>query len=235
MTSPRLAPSPAPHTTTNESACPRLLHIGLTGGIGSGKSWVADRMVALGAALVDTDAIAHALTAPGGGAIEAIREAFGDTVIAADGRMDRAAVRARVFADPAARQRLQAILHPMILADALQQLQQLEHATPRPAYVLIAVPLLVESGHWRQRVDRVLVVDCPEETQVQRVMQRSGMTANQVRAIMATQATRAQRLAIADDVIDNGGSMSATQTQIEALHQQYLAAAREHHDSPKID
>lgn len=199
----------------------RLPLIGLTGGIGSGKSLVADLFVARGAALIDTDQIAHALTAPGGRAIPAIREAFGDAVIAADGRMDRAAMRQRVFADLDQKQRLESILHPMILAEA-QAAIEAARASGAP-YALVAVPLLLETGHWVSRVDRVLVVDCPEAMQVQRVMQRSGLTAEQVQAIMAVQATREERLAAADDVIDNGGSVADTETQVDGLHRQYLA------------
>lgn len=198
-----------------------MLKIGITGGIGSGKSLVAERFMRHGAALVDTDAIAHQLTGPGGAAIEAIRRAFGDGVIAADGRMDRAAMRARVFADPAQKKVLEGILHPMIQQEAQRQLA----ALAVPPYTLVAVPLLVESGHWQQRVDRVLVVDCPEDVQVTRVMARSGLTAEQVRAIMASQATRAQRLAVADDVIDNGGSLEETAAQVERLHRAYLEMA----------
>ena len=195
--------------------------IGLTGGIGSGKSLAADLFVARGAALVDTDAIAHALTAPGGRAIEAIRDAFGDAVIAADGRMDRAAMRQRVFADRNDKARLESILHPMILAEAQAAIEAAGQAGA--PYVLVAVPLLVETGHWLSRLDRVLVVDCPEEMQVQRVMQRSGLTAEQVEAIMAVQALREERLAAADDVIDNSGTLEQTEAQVAALHQRYLA------------
>lgn len=208
-----------PPNTDSEAA--RLPLIGLTGGIGSGKSLVADLFVARGAALIDTDQIAHALTASGGRAIPAIREAFGDAVIAADGRMDRAVMRQRVFADLDQKQRLESILHPMILADA-QAAIETARASGAP-YALVAVPLLLETGHWVSRVDRVLVVDCPEAMQVQRVMQRSGLTAEQVEAIMAVQATREERLAAADDVIDNSGPVADTGMQVGRLHQQYLA------------
>lgn len=202
------------------SAAPLPL-IGLTGGIGSGKSLVADLFVARGAALIDTDQIAHALTAPGGRAIPAIREAFGDEVIAADGRMDRAAMRKRVFADLSQKERLESILHPMILAEA-QTAVEAARATGAP-YALVAVPLLLETGHWVSRVNRVLVVDCPESMQVERVMQRSGLPAEQVEAIMAVQATREERLAAAHDVIDNSGSIEQTEAQVAALHERYLA------------
>lgn len=194
------------------------LLIGITGGIGSGKSLVADTFAARGAGLVDTDVIAHQLTAPGGAAIAAIRAAFGDGVIAADGRMDRQAMRALVFQAPEKRQQLEAILHPMIQAEAMAQIEAARTHFP---YVLVAVPLLVESGHWKSRVDRVLVVDCPEAIQVERVKSRSGLSTEQVQAIMAAQATRAQRLAAADDVIDNGGSLEHTQAQVVALDARY--------------
>jgi len=198
--------------------------IGITGGIGSGKSTVADLLVARGAALVDTDRIAHVLTEPGGAAIGAIREAFGDGVIAADGRMDRAAMRALAFEDPAARRRLEAILHPMIRARTQQAIEAA--ARDGAPYVLVAVPLLVESGDWRGRYDRVLVVDCPPEVQVARVVRRNGLPREQVEAILAAQASRAQRLAAADDVIDNSGAPDALAAQVERVHSAYLGLSR---------
>lgn len=194
--------------------------VGLTGGIGSGKSAAAERFAALGAAVVDTDAIAHELTGSGGDAIAGIREQFGDTLIDHTGALDRAAMRALVFADPDARKRLEAILHPLIRAESARRCRAA--ATP---YVVLAVPLLIESGHWQQRCDRVCVVDCPEDEQVRRVIARSGLSAEQVRAIMATQATRKTRLAAADDIVDNSGDLAALHRQIDALHDRYLAAA----------
>ncbi|APR03405.1 dephospho-CoA kinase [Thauera chlorobenzoica] len=194
--------------------------VGLTGGIGSGKSAAAERFAALGASIVDTDRIAHALTAAGGGAIEAIRRSFGDALIATDGSLDRAAMRARVFAQPAARQQLEAILHPMIRDESAR----LCRSAGGP-YVILAVPLLVESGNYRERCDRICVVDCPEALQIERVMGRSDLPASQVRAIMAVQASRADRLAAADDIIDNSGSLAALQRQVDALHSAYRAAA----------
>ncbi|HYF57951.1 MAG TPA: dephospho-CoA kinase [Burkholderiaceae bacterium] len=198
--------------------------VGITGGIGSGKSTVADLLVARGAALVDTDRIAHELTAPGGDAIAPIRAAFGDGAIAADGRMDRAAMRALAFSDPDARRRLEAILHPMIRERTQRGIDAAARAGA--PYVLVAVPLLVESGDWRGRYDRVLVVDCPPEVQVARVMARSGLAREQVEAILAAQASRAQRLAAADDVIDNGGPRQALAAQVDALHETYLGLSR---------
>lgn len=175
--------------------------VGLTGGIGSGKSTVCRILRDLGAWVVDTDAIAHRLTAPGGRAIPAIAAQFGADVIAGNGAMDRARMRERVFADPAQRRALEAILHPMIGEDTRAEAA----AAPPGAIVVFDVPLLVESGRWRDQVDRILVVDCPVETQIARVMQRNGWTADAVQRIIDQQASRAQRLAVADDVIVNDG------------------------------
>lgn len=194
--------------------------VGLTGGIGSGKSAATARFATLGASVVDTDLIAHALTAPDGAAIEAIRRAFGEGMIAADGSLDRAAMRALAFERPDARRQLEAILHPMIRDESARQC--LQASGP---YVILAVPLLVESGTYRERCDRICVVDCPEAVQVARVRQRNGLAEVQIRAIMAAQASRAQRLAAADDVIDNGGSLAELEAQVERLHARYLAAA----------
>ncbi|MDR2240397.1 MAG: dephospho-CoA kinase [Zoogloeaceae bacterium] len=197
------------------------LIIGLTGGIGSGKSAATALFEELGAAIVDTDVIAHALTAPGGGAIAPIRAAFGDEVIDARGALDRAAMRRKVFADADAKARLEGILHPMIRAEADRGC-----AAPGDApYVVLVVPLLAESGGYRKRARRIVVVDCPEEVQVARVMSRSGLTAEEARAIMAAQTSRQARLAIADDIIDNGGDLSALRPQVEALHRRYLEMA----------
>lgn len=194
--------------------------VGLTGGIGSGKSAAASLFEQLGAAVVDTDAIAHELTAPGGAAIDPIRTAFGDEVIDARGALDRAAMRRKVFSDSRAKARLEAILHPMIRAEADRR-----SAESRAPYVVLVVPLLVESGSYRSRVHRVAVVDCPEEIQVARVMSRSGLSAEEAAAIMATQVDREARLAVADDVIDNGGELTALRPQVEALHRRYLEMA----------
>ena len=175
------------------------LRIGLTGGIGSGKSTVARRFATLGALLVDTDALAHALTAPGGAAIPAIAAAFGPAMIGTDGAMDRAKMRALVFGQPEQRHRLEAILHPLIGAATRAQAA---HAGAGQA-IVFDVPLLTESGAWRARVDRVVVVDCSPATQVARVVQRSGWTAETVERTIAQQASRTQRRAIADAVIVN--------------------------------
>jgi len=199
--------------------------VGLTGGIGSGKSAAADAFAALGAHVVDTDAIAHALTAPGGAALPALREAFGAAVFAPGGALDRAALRRRVFAEPAARVRLEALLHPMIRAEAEAQLRRVVRADF--CYALLVVPLLVETGAYREHVDRIAVVDCPEETQIARTMARSGLARAEVEAIMAAQATRAARLAVADDVIDNAGDLAALRQRVSVLHDRYLKAAIE--------
>lgn len=178
-------------------ACVRL---GLTGGIGSGKSTVAALLVEFGATLIDADAISRASTAAGGSAIEAVRAAFGDEFITADQAMDRDRMRARIFADPTARAQLEAIIHPIVRAEIDQQLA----ALPRGVAVL-DLPLLAESSAWRERCDLIWVVDCAPETQIRRVMQRNGWPRSQVEAVLAAQASRAQRLAIADCVIDNEG------------------------------
>ena len=192
----------------------RGLRLGLTGGIGSGKSSVARRLAAHGALVVDTDALAHALTAPGGDAIPAIAAAFGDDMIGPDGAMDRARMRALVFAEPGQRLRLEAILHPMI-ADATRA-QASRAGAGQP--VVFDVPLLAESGTWRARVDRVLVVDCSTATQVERVVARSGWTPEAVQRVIAQQATRAQRRAIADAVIVNDGiTLEQLDGEVDAL------------------
>ncbi len=193
--------------------------VGLTGGIGSGKSAAADAFADLGAGVVDTDAIAHELTAPGGAAIPEVEKRFGAACIAADGSMDRKKVRELVFADPAARKRLETLLHPMIRKESERRIAQLAVASP---YVVHVVPLLVESPDYRIRVQRVLVVDCTEEVQVRRVVHRSGLAEDEVRGIIAAQAPRATRLAAADDVIDNSGPLASLAPQVLALHGRYL-------------
>lgn len=190
------------------------LRIGLSGGIGSGKSTVARRFAALGALAVDTDALAHALTAPGGAAIPAIAAAFGADMIAADGAMDRARMRTLAFGQPAERRRLEAILHPLIGAATREQASRAAAGQP----VVFDVPLLAESGTWRGRVDRVVIVDCLETTQVARVVQRSGWAADAVERTIAQQASRAQRRAIADAVIFNEGlSLAQLEAEVDAL------------------
>lgn len=196
--------------------------VGLTGGIGSGKSTVADLFVALGAGLVDTDAIAHQLTAAGGAAMPLLIREFGPGVATAEGALDRPVMRRRAFADPSARARLEGILHPRIREESARLCQAA--ATP---YVILAVPLLIESGAYRDRCDRILVVDCPEGRQVERVMARNGMSEDEIRAIMATQASRQERLAAADDIVINDGDREGLCDQVEALHLKYLALLAE--------
>jgi dephospho-CoA kinase len=174
--------------------------VGLTGGIGSGKSSVARVLVECGAVLVDTDAIARSLTVPGGAAIPFLAQTFGADMIGADGALDRDRMRERVFADRGAKAQLEGILHPMIGAEAARQA-----AAAQGRRIVYDVPLLAESSRWRRLVDRILVVDCPADTQVTRVMQRSGWTEVAVRAVISQQAARDTRRALADAVIHNDG------------------------------
>ena len=199
----------------------RKLVVGLTGGIGSGKSAAAEEFARLGATVVDTDAIAHELTGPGGAAIPALRRLLGDSYFDSSGGMDRSRVRALVFADLAARKRLEALLHPMIGAES-------ERRISRAAgdYVVHVVPLLVESPGYRERVQRVAVVDCPEEVQLERARLRSALAEDEVRRIIAAQAPREQRRAAADDVIDNSGAIDALHKRVAELHRKYAALAR---------
>jgi len=192
--------------------------VGLTGGIGSGKSTVAELFSALGVPVVDADQISHALTGPGGGAMLAIVAAFGPEVRTPDGSLDRAAMRRMVFAQPEARHKLEHILHPLILQDSLRAL-----AIADGPYAIFEVPLLFESPQYLAQVGRSLLVDCDEQVQLARVMERSGLTADAVRAIMAAQLPRAQRLAYADDVIDNSADLRTLVLQVEAKHRYYLA------------
>jgi dephospho-CoA kinase len=198
----------------------RRFVVGLTGGIGSGKSAAADEFGRLGATVVDTDAIAHELTQAGGAALPAIEKAFGMEFIR-DGKMDRQRMRERVFSDPAAKKRLEGLLHPMIREESKRRV-----AAAGGPYVIHVIPLLVESPDYRRRVDRVLVVDAPESAQLARVQARSGLAEDEVRAIVRTQATREARLAVADDVIDNSGPVQALRNQVGALHQKYLQFAK---------
>ncbi|HJV83581.1 dephospho-CoA kinase [Noviherbaspirillum sp.] len=198
----------------------RRFSVGLTGGIGSGKTTVADMFHARGAAIIDTDLLAHQLTAPNGLAIPEIHAQFGEAFLTADGAMDRAKMREYVFAEPTAKARLEAILHPLIRLETERAAAQ-----ARGTYLVFVVPLLVESGSWRQRVSRVLVVDCAEQTQIRRVMSRSGLSEQQVRAIMAAQVSRQERLAAADDVIDNDGDAIALVPQVDRLHAAYVSLA----------
>jgi dephospho-CoA kinase len=221
-----------------------MFSVGLTGGIGSGKTLVADRFAWLGATIIDSDVLAHAVTAPGGAAMPAIEAAFGREFVAADGSLDRARMRALVFSDSDAKRRLESITHPLIRAAS----EAAARAAKGP-YRIFVIPLLVESlerarddagpsGHSRDRsqdglkdhlkgrFSRVLVVDCSRETQIERVMKRNGFSREQVEAIVARQASRADRLALADDVIENDkASTDAVYEKVDALHRHYLALA----------
>ena len=190
------------------------LLVGLTGGIGSGKSRVAQGFEALGAFVIDADVISHQLTAAGGAAIESIQHAFGTDMITVDGALDRAKMRTLIFSDGEQKKRLEAIIHPLIRAEVAK----LSNTSTGP-YILYVIPLLVESGHWT--LSRILVVDCEERLQMQRVMQRDGLSAEMVGAIMAKQATRAQRLAVATEVICNEGDFNDLLPEIQRLHQHY--------------
>ena len=190
------------------------LRIGLTGGIGSGKSTVARMLAQLGADVIDADAIARAVTAPGGAAIELLRAAFGPEVIDAAGALDRARMRALAFADPQAKARLEAIIHPLVRAEIDRRV-----AASVADTVVLDLPLLVESAQWRQRCDQVWVVDCEPQTQIERVIARSGWPRAQVEAVLAQQASRAQRLAAADVVLANGAG-----TDLDNLRAQVLQA-----------
>lgn len=200
--------------------------VGLTGGIGSGKTQASNTFEALGVPVIDTDLISHAITAPNGLAIEAIREAFGDDLISPSGGLDRKAMRELVFQNPEARHKLEAILHPLIANVTMASVAQ---HTDAP-YVVLVVPLLAESPQWLKRCDRVLVIDCEVETQVERVMARSHLSREAVMAIIATQATRDARKAIANEVIVNESTAEALTQQVRRLHDFYLNMARQ---SPK--
>ena len=195
--------------------------VGLTGGIGSGKSVVSDMFQALGAVVVDTDEISRALTAPGGAAIAGIREQFGPGSIAPDGGLDRERMRLLVFRDPQSRQQLEAILHPQIRARTRAAID-----AARAPYVIVVVPLLFETGACMELVRRVLVVDCDEAEQVRRVTASRGIAAEEVRRIMATQLPRAERLRRADDVLHNDRGIEALRGQVGELHARYLELAR---------
>ncbi len=196
------------------------LVVGVTGGIGSGKTTVAKLFETLGAGLVDTDEIAHELTQAGQPAVEQIRRQFGQEYLDAEGAMHRARMRALAFSDAQAKSRLEAILHPLIRSAAQARVE-----SSAAAYVLLIVPLLVETQSYRGQVQRVLVVDCDEELQVTRVMRRGGLSEEQARAIIASQATREQRLREADDVITNNAGLAELAEQVRWLHTRYLAIA----------
>ena len=197
------------------------MRIGLTGGIGSGKSTVGQMLADCGAVWVDTDAISRALSAPGGAAMPRLQAEFGVQVVRPDGGLDRDQMRQLAFSDPTAKSRLESILHPMI-----QQITRDQAAAAGQRPVVFDVPLLTESGHWRGQVDRILVVDCTEETQCRRVMLRNGWTEAQVRQVMAKQASREQRRAIADAVIYNEDlSLDELRAQVQMIWQHWVPAS----------
>jgi len=196
--------------------------IGLTGGIGSGKTTVAGLFASHGAGLVDTDEISHQLTAAGQPAVSEIARKFGREFVAPDGSLDRARMRKLVFDDPSKRKDLEALLHPLIRQESLRQVCDVT-----APYVIVVVPLLLESAGYKGIIDRVVVVDCDPETQVRRVMQRSGLTRNEVLSVIASQASRETRLRAADDVIRNDSDIAGLREQVDALHSKYLGLAAE--------
>jgi dephospho-CoA kinase len=199
--------------------------IGLTGGIGSGKTTVSDLLAKLGAGIVDTDLIAHQITAPNGVAISLIEKQFGSEFIAADGALNREKMRTLIFNSPEARKSLETITHPLIRQETARQALQLnKDGAP---YLVFVVPLLIESGSWKDLIDRLVVVDCPKETQIKRVMQRSNLTQEEVERILAAQASREERLKHADAVIENQGSLKELEVQVENLHQKILQIQKE--------
>lgn len=201
--------------TTGHSFC-----VGLTGGIGSGKSTVANLFAELGASLVDTDLIAHQLTKAGGKAMPALGKAFGTQIISPDGALDRSCMRQLAFTNPEHRLRLEAILHPMIREEA-----ELQLAAVGGPYAILVVPLLTENPAYQERCNRILVVECREDLQVQRVMARNGMSETEIRRIMSTQAGSAARRQIASEWIDNSGDIGILRLQVKALHDAYLVLA----------
>lgn len=198
-----------------------MLRIGLTGGIASGKSAVAKLFAALGVPIIDTDEIAREIVSPGSAVLDRIAARFGSGLVNGDGALDRAALRTLVFADPARRRELEAITHPAIL----ERMRARSAAAAGP-YQILAIPLLTEKG-LRGEVDRVLVVDCDEETQVRRLQARDGTPPGEARAMLSAQASRAERRAIADDVIVNDGDLHALRDQVEKLHARYVAISRQ--------
>jgi dephospho-CoA kinase len=195
--------------------------VGLTGGIAAGKTSAAKRFEELGAAVVDTDAIAHELTRSGTPAMTQIGRAFGPEFVAPDGGLERARMRQLVFRDPQARTKLEAILHPLIREQARARI-----AAAQQPYVIVVVPLLLETGAYGDLVQRVLVVDCSEAQQIERAMRRNRLEEAEVRAILAAQLSRAERLQRADDVIDNSGGTEMMRRQVDAMHAKYLALAQ---------
>jgi dephospho-CoA kinase len=194
--------------------------VGMTGGIGSGKTTAAEAFARLGADLIDTDEIAHSLTAPGEPVLAQIARQFGPEMLTATGSLDRTKLREAVFAEPAQRERLEALLHPLIRSEVDRRLLQ-----SRSPYVVLVVPLLIETGGYAMLVDRILVIDSPEHLQIERVMRRNRLRPEAIEAILRAQASRSERLARADDVLINDGTVAALKTGVEKLHRKYLALA----------
>lgn len=194
-----------------------MLVVGLTGGIGCGKSTAAEIFAQLGAAVIDTDQISRQLTEVGQAALAMIRAQFGDTYFLVDGSLDRARLRHLVFSDPEAKSRLEHVLHPLIKDEVRRRLAEVQ-----APYAIVAVPLLLETGNYGDLVQRILAVDCTEQQQVERVMARSQLSADEVRAIMTTQVSRDERLRLADDICSNDGDLPGLREQIMALHERYL-------------
>lgn len=199
----------------------RMLIVGLTGGIGSGKTAVSDRFEVLGVPVVDTDLISRQLVEPGHPLLKTLIREFGASYLDASGQLDRAALRRLIFSDPQARDKLESILHPAIRQEAETQLSQLQ-----ADYAIMVIPLLAENGA-DYSLDRILVVDAPESQQIRRVMQRDGSSRESAQNILDSQASRAQRLRLADDVIVNDADLSALNTAVDKLHARYLQLARE--------
>jgi dephospho-CoA kinase len=200
---------------------PTHLLIGLTGGIGSGKSTVASLFVQHGARLIDTDEISHELTRPGGAAISEIRTSFGTSFVDAQGALDRHKMRELIFAKPDAKIQLESILHPLIL----NQAQHVAYSVTTAPYTLIAVPLLFESPRYKSWLHRTLVVDCTEELQIARTMQRSGLDKNLIQSIISQQIARSQRTALADHIILNDSDLASLSVQVDSLHARFLKIA----------
>jgi dephospho-CoA kinase len=199
----------------------RRLRIGLTGGIASGKSTVTQRFTELGVPVIDADVASRIVVEPGKPGLEQIVRRFGAEVLDFNGNLDRRALRALIFSDPASRQALDAILHPLIGAEMEHQA-----ATATGPYLVMAIPLLVEGGRARERVDRVLVVDADEAVQLQRVQARDGSSADQARSILASQASREARRTVADDILNNSGTVADLRQAVDRLHEKYLHLAR---------
>lgn len=194
--------------------------IGLTGGIGSGKSTAAQHFRELGVDVIDVDAVSRSVTATGGAAIEAVREAFGNEAVDTSGAMNRAYIRELVFDNPSERKRLESILHPIIQKESLRQVE-----AAASAYCIVDIPLLFESRFWSERVNRILVIDVPQEVQIERVKLRNGLTEERILSIIRAQTPRGDRIALADDIVINTLGKENLQRAVELLHQKYLSVA----------